>query len=82
MMAAVRPSRLRRIPMAALLVHYNKKSYLQIKNYAAFTYALVGKSHVRSIIAIKHETHVTPVLVRNFLHIFIFMHLLDVQASD
>jgi hypothetical protein len=41
--------------MAALLVHYNKKSYLQIKNYAAFTHALVGKSRVRSIIAIKHR---------------------------
>jgi hypothetical protein len=67
----VRPSGLRRIPLAALLVHYNKRS---------FAHALVDESRVRSIIAIKHEAHVTPVLIRNFLSIF--MHLLDVQASD
>src|SRR5262249_18705629 len=42
--------------------------------------ALVDKSRVRSIIAIKHEAHVTPILIRNFL--FIFMHFLDVQASS
>jgi hypothetical protein len=68
----VRPSGLRRIPLAAPLVHYNKRS---------FTHAPVAKSRVRSIIAIKHETHVTPVLIGNFLHIVISMHLLDVQAS-
>jgi hypothetical protein len=68
----VRPSGLRRIPLAAPLVHYTKRS---------FTHSPVDKSRVRSIIAIKHETHVSPVLIRNFLHIFIFMHLLDVQAS-
>jgi hypothetical protein len=55
MMAAVRPLGLRRIPLAALLLHYNKKSYLQIKNYAAFMHALVDKSRVRLVFAIKHE---------------------------
>jgi hypothetical protein len=36
-------------------------------------------SRARSIVAIKHEAHVTHILNRNVL--LIFMHFVDVQAS-
>jgi hypothetical protein len=55
-------------PAGSSLVQYNKRS---------FTHALLDNSRVRSIIAIKHETHITPVLNRNFS----LMHFENAQAS-